>query len=281
MIESVLWSVVLPTVGAVVVLLACWWPKALGGVWWNRVVVMTALTGAAFGSFVASVGWPVWPPAQKWHGLALVAAGLWFLGWADAAVRAGDWALRLVIAGCAGGLAAWLLPLPGVSALAVGCVVGAAGFVTSMVDGLGGRGAPMVLWMWVAAAATSMLVLVAGSISVALMAGAISAPAAAAWLVAMVLRSRMAVGIGGGGVAAGGLLSALAMTGWAYDYDVVPVWAWWLAVGGLPIACMLEIGPFEKWHGASASCARFVASAVPPAAAIVLNWQAIQGAMSG
>ncbi|MBT5657571.1 MAG: hypothetical protein HOI89_07295, partial [Phycisphaerae bacterium] len=65
MIDSVLWSVGLPAVGAGVLLACCWWLLGLGR--WprmTRALMVIAIGGSAAASFVATVGAPQWPPSQ-------------------------------------------------------------------------------------------------------------------------------------------------------------------------------------------------------------------------
>jgi len=280
-LEPVLWSVALPVAVVAAILAVCWWPAGEGGRLVNRALIACALACAAVGSFVASVGLPSWPPPQRWHGLVWLFGALAALGVVDALLRPAEWAGRVLIAGAAGLAAAWLLSLPGVSPLAIGLAVGVSTLLVSLLDAEGGRGAAVLVGLWAGGAALSMLILVAASMSVSLMAGAVSAAAAAALLMGVLLRGRAVTRIGGGGATAGGLIAALALTGWSYDYDVVPLWAWWCAMAGFPIACMLEIGPLRKWQGLASIMVRAFAMAAPPVTAIVLNRDAIQGAFGG
>ncbi|MDP7028875.1 MAG: hypothetical protein QF733_01480 [Phycisphaerales bacterium] len=275
-----MWSVALPAIGAGVLLALVWWAAGDGCTWVPRVVVPLVLAGAAAGSFIASIGLPEWPLAQKWHGLVWVFGAIAAAGMLDGALRAGDWAARLVVACVAGGAAAWLLHLPDTPPLAVGMAVGGLTYVGGMLDS-SGRGVPILAGIWAGGAALSLLILVAASMTVSLIAGAVSATAALVVLVGILLRGRAVWRSGGGGAAGGGLLAALALTGWSYDYDIVPLWAWWAGVAGFPIACMLELGSLEKWHGVMSGLARTGVLVAPPVAAIVLNWDAIQGAFSG
>lgn len=274
-------SVGLPALLMSVIVTCFWWPKAFAGGWWGRGMVVIVLIGAVAVSFIASVGLPAWPPPQKWHGLVWFATALAFLGLVDTAVHHGQWAARMFLAGFVGLAASWLLKLPDMSQLTVGCVIGLGAFLTGMADARGGRGLTMLGWGWASAAAISMLTLVTGAISVSLMAGALSATAACVLVLAIIFRSRSVGEIGGGGLVMGGLLTALALTSYSYDYDTVPTWAWGLSLGSIVTVCLFEVGAFARWQGLSASIVRFVFAAALPVCAILLNWNLIEGALSG
>jgi hypothetical protein len=242
--------------------------------------VVLAIVIACVGSFWASVGWPTWPPPQKWLGLPWLVMAIGVLGLIDVSLPRQEWAARVMLAIAVGVAAAWLLPLPDRLAITTGLVVGAFGLLSSLLDMPKSRRS-LNLGGWAAAVAVSMLALVANQLTLSLMAGAVAATYAAVWVLHLVFTGRMTRGGGAGGLVLGSVLAAIAMTAWSYDYDLVPQWAWLAAGGGLVLAFMLELGPLGRWQGSLASATRAVALLAPPMWVVLSHFEAVKGAMSG
>lgn len=281
MVESILWSVGIPAAAGGLLLAMCWWVLGLGR--WprmNRALVVIAVGGAAGGSFVASVGWPDWPPAQKWHGVFPMVAVLVAAGLIEAMLPRPEWACRVVLALVAGLASVWLLPLPDQAPVTVALVIASGALLVAMLDRV--RGALAVPFGgWAAAMAVSAMALVAGSMTLSLMAGAVSASCGLVLVLGWLGRARVAGGVCGGGLALGGVLGVITVTAWAYDFDVVPGWAWGVCGGGFALACILEVGALERWRGWPASLARSIAMVGPPVFVVVDQLDAVKGALSG
>jgi len=279
-ISAVLWSVLIPAAGAAVLIAAARWCKPLSR---NpaaaAILVVIALTLAAVWSFVSSVGWPAWPPPQKWHAVPwlCLAIGLW--GCLDVNLPRGEWPARLVLAILGGVAAGWMLSVPGRDSLGVAAVIGAAGLLTSLLD-MRGR-AELSLGGWAIAASISMLALVANQMTLALMAGAVSAALAILWLARVLPWGSKQADVPTGGAVLGAMLATIALTGWSYDYEQVPAWAWLVAAAGIPAACMLEIGSLRRWHGLLASGVRGLVLIAPAIMVKLTLFEAVKGAMRG
>ncbi|MDP6987224.1 MAG: hypothetical protein QGG74_04180 [Phycisphaerales bacterium] len=281
MLESVLWSVGIPAVAGGLLLAGCWWILGLGR--WPRVrcgLIALVLGGTAGGSFVASVGLPDWPPAQKWHGVFLMAAVLTGVGLIEAALPRREWAGRFILAVAAGVSSVWLLPLPDQSPVTVAMLIGGSALLTGLLDGAR-AGAVMPLGGLVAAAAVSAMALVAGSMTLSLMAGALCAMCGVVLLLGWLAGGRVAGGASGGGMTLGGVVAVIAVTAWTYDFDGVPGWAWVVSGGGFALACILEVGPLGRWEGWPAAVIRSVVVIGPPAFVVVDQFDAVQGALGG
>ncbi|MDG2477165.1 MAG: hypothetical protein P8M32_04620 [Phycisphaerales bacterium] len=280
MIDSVLWSVGLPVVGAGVLLACCWWLLGLGR--WprmTRALMVIAIGGSAAASFVATVGAPQWPPSQKWHGVFSMAIVLIVLGLLEAMLPRREWAARVILATLAGLASVWLLPLPGQSPITVAVLIASGSLLVGMLDGARG-GLAMPFGGWAAGAVVSVFAVVAGSLTLGLMAGAVSATCGMVIVLGLLARGRVADGVTGGGMALGGVLGVIAVTAWAYDYDLVPSWAWSVAGGGFVIACLLEIGSLGNWKGLTATVVRSILLVGPPVFVVTHQWDAVKGAFS-
>jgi hypothetical protein len=281
MINSVLWSVGIPSVAAGVLLACCWWLLGLGR--WPRItraLTAIAIGGSAAASFVATVGAPHWPPSQKWHGVFAMALVLVALGLAEAMLPRREWATRVILATAAGLASLWLLPIPGQSPITVAVLIASASLLVGMLDGARG-GVAIPLGGWAAAAAVSAFAVVAGSLTLGLMAGAVSATCGMVIVLGWLAGSRVNGGVVGGGMVLGGVLAVVAVTSWAYDYDVVPSWAWTVCGGGFVIACIFEIGSLGSWKGLSATLVRSVVLVGPVAFVIAHQWDALKVTFSG
>ncbi|MCP4839715.1 MAG: hypothetical protein GY894_10215 [Planctomycetes bacterium] len=244
----------------------------------SGMLVVLAITIAAVWSFVASVGWPAWPPPQKWHAVPwlITIIGLW--GMIDVSLPRGEWPARLVLATLGGVAAGWMLILPGKDPLTVGVVVGVAGLLTSLLDTR--RRSVLPLGGWAIAASLSLLALIASQMTLSLMAGAVSGSLAAVWLIRLISPSPE-VGLPIGGAVLGGVLAVITLTAWSYDYQQVPSWAWLVVAAGVPGACMLEIGSLRCWHGALALSVRSLVLVSPAVAVVLILFEAVKGAMRG
>lgn len=281
MVESMLWSVGIPVTAGGLLLAVCWWVLGFGRwPWMTRIVVVLAIGGAAGGSFLASVGLPGWPPAQKWHGVFLMAGAATAAGLIEAMCPRRDWAGRVVLAMAIGVASVWLLPLPEQSALTVGWVAGGSALLVGMLDRARG-GLAVPVGGWAAAAAISVMAIVAGSMTLSLMAGAVSAMCGLVIVLGWFAGGRVTEGVSGGGLTLGGILAVIALTAWAYDYNVVPGWAWAVSGSGFALACILEIGPLGRWKGYPATVVRSIVMISPPVYVVVHEWDAVKGALSG
>ncbi|MDP7070735.1 MAG: hypothetical protein QF561_05235 [Phycisphaerales bacterium] len=278
MIPVVLWSVVIPTIAAGAIVAAGRWGPLRGRACAARTLVVVAIAVAVVWSFVASVGWPSLPPAQKWHAVPWIAVLIGVWGIFDTLLPRDEWPGRLVLAVVGGIVVGWGLVLPGVEPLTVGMVVGATGALTALMDSRGRAALP--LGGWAIAAALSMLTLVAGQLTMALLAGAVSGTLAAIWLVGL-CSGKCGSDTRAGGAALGATLAVIALTAWSYDYDLVPRWAWLVVAAGIPGACMLEVGSLGRWHGVLASCVRSLVLVSPAIAVVLTQIEAVKGAMRG
>lgn len=230
MVESILWNVALPAVCVSAGLVCFWWPLKSGGRWWSRGLVVIALMLGLVGSFLVDRGIPAWPVVQAWQGLVWLALLLALMGWCDVYVGSHAWAARVLLASLTGLVACWIMSLPDVTPLLFALVVGTGVFLGGMFDSGPQRGIPMLVGVAAAATALSLATLMANSITVSLMSASLAASSVATLVVAILLMGRKVCDIGGGGAACGGLLFALALTSWTYDYDMVPDWTWLLAL---------------------------------------------------
>jgi hypothetical protein len=281
MFDQVLWSVVFPLLAACFVLAVVCYPRILARhMCLCRAAVVVAIVIAVVGSFFFSVGWPTWPPPQKWHGLPWLVMAIGFIGLIDAFLPRGEWAGRVVLSIAAGLAAAWLLPLPDRLAITTGVIVGGAGLLTSLLE-MPEQRSSLNIGGWAAATAMSMLALVANQVTLSLLAGAVAATCAATWVVGRILCGRMSRGGGAGGLVLGSVIAAIGLTAWSYDYDIVPQWAWLAAGAGFPLACMLEIGALKRWNGFLAASVRAIVLSTPPIIVVATQFETVKGAMSG
>lgn len=280
MYEPVLWSVGLPAAIGGVFLACCWWVCGFGR--WPRVtraLVAITIGGAAAGSFVASVGVPQWPPSQKWHGVFAMIVLLVVLGLIEAMFGRREWAGRVVLAAAAGVASVWLLPLPDQAAVTVGVLIAASALLVGLLDGVRG-GVAIPIGGWAAAVSISALALVASTTTLSLMAGAVSAMCGVVIVLGWLAGGRVFEGVSGGGLVLGGVLAVIAVTAWAYDYDVVPGWAWAVSGGGFAAVCILEIGPLGRWRSVSAGVLRSIVLLGPPLFVVANQWEVVKGALS-
>jgi len=245
----------------------------------NRLLVAIAVGGAAAGSFVASVGMPQWPPSQKWHGVFWMLVLLVVLGLLEAVLGRREWAGRIVLSTAAGVASVWLLPLPDQAAVTVGVLVGASALLVGAVDGVRG-GVAMPIGGWAAAVSISALTLVASSMTLSLMAGAVAAMCGVIVVLGWLAGARVLGGVCGGGMVLGGAIAVIAVTAWAYDYDVVPGWAWVVSGGGFAAVCILEIGPLGRWRSTAATVLRSIVLLAPPIFVVANQWELVKGAFN-
>ncbi len=276
MLEPIFWSVLLPGICAGILAVCGLLPKGLSQLRvWRRCVVAVAIGGAAAGSFLGSVGMPAWPPAQKWHGVFAAVLAFMAIGIVDAWPQRGDWASRLLISLGAGAAVWWLLPLPGQTPLATASFVVVCVWMVGLFDAQRASVATPI-GGWAAATAISMLTLVTGSTSLALMAGAV-AVVCGVLIVVGAMPGRV---VSSGGATLGGVLSIVALTAMAYDYDTIPVWSWLLAMAGFPLAALLEIGRLGQWEHVAATAMRSLLLVAPPAVAVWMHFEQIKEAVS-
>ena len=86
--------------------------------------------------------------------------------------------------------------------------------------------------------------------------------------------------VSSGGATLGGVLSIVALTAMAYDYDTIPVWSWLLAMAGFPLAALLEIGRLGQWEHVAATAMRSLLLVAPPAVAVWMHFEQIKEAVS-
>ena len=281
MLESVLWSVGAPAfLGVLAIGIVTWRLRGSRLSWLVSAVTAAILGGVAAGSFVVSVGWPSFPPSQKWHGVFWMSGVLAGIGVLDALAVRGDWASRCVLAVFAGLASVWLLPLPGQTPFLVGVSIGCGVFLVGLLDAARG-GIPIPLGGWAAASVASLLALSAGTMTLALMAGSVAACLGGLLVLGWIWPRWETSGSRSGGATLGGVLAMLVVTSWAYDYDTVPAWAWLGVWSGFAIACILEIGTLGRWTGRLATAVRAAVLLVPPGLVVMTEWDLVKGAVSG
>lgn len=267
-----------PVLAAWIVLLLAWRP-------WRRSIrapdrdwaTGPALATGFLIAFIAQVGWSWTESPARWHLLAVLALAATLIGAVAGCFPGGGW----TVAGwgaLAGVCGASLTGMPGVDSWAMRAGLGVSILLLTVIYEPLGRRRPIstLLVLMVALATLVGLLLISHFAKLALITCTFAATCAFAAI--LTAWNHRVDGIVGGVVVCSALIPAIALTGYAYDYQTVPVMSWILVVVATAAAWLAEVPVIKRaprWLSGSVSVA---AVAIPCTVALLWTLSASDAA---
>ena len=272
MVAMLLIGVVVPALVAGFILVAAWRPwrrqsqGAIGA--WAFAPAIAICTLLSFG---AVESWTPWTQVARWHGLlplALTTAALGVLvHWVPA-----RWLATFCVCTLLGASAGVWIDLPGVGGMAERTGLATAVFLLALVTAPLARrvhSIALALALAITFATLSALLWNTHFAKLSLIVGSITTACVAAGVVSAI-DGRNTLGLGAA-LVCGAFIPAFALTGYAYDYDTVPLASWGLVCIAVPAVWVTE-HPWIKRRAAWQACAMgVVAVALPCVAALALG----------